>query len=109
MAGAFGAHALKTRLTPDLLAVFETAARYHMFHALALTLAGVLVRSSEPGKKAPVVAAWLFLGGTLVFSGSLYGLALSGMRWLGAVTPLGGVLFIAGWVALAVAAASARR
>lgn len=98
-AGAFGAHALRARLPADLLAVFETAARYQMYHALGLLAVSwaatrwpdVLVRS----------AGWLFLGGTLVFSGSLYVLSLTGMRWLGAVTPLGGLLFLGGWAALA--------
>ena len=99
-AGAFGAHALRSRLAPDLLAVFETAARYQMYHALAL-LAVAWAATRWPG--VPIHAAgWLFIGGTLLFSGSLYLLALTGVRWLGAVTPLGGLLFLAGWAALAV-------
>jgi uncharacterized membrane protein YgdD (TMEM256/DUF423 family) len=98
-AGAFGAHALRARLPADLLAVFETAARYQMYHALAL-LAVAILAARWPGM--PMRAAgWLFIGGTAVFSGSLYLLALSGTRWLGAVTPLGGLLFLAGWIALA--------
>jgi uncharacterized membrane protein YgdD (TMEM256/DUF423 family) len=101
-AGAFGAHALKARLAPDLLAVFETGARYEMYHALGLGLAAWA--SSRGGGAAAGWAGWLFVLGTVLFSGSLYALALSGVRALGAVTPLGGVAFIAGWIALAVAA-----
>ena len=102
-AGAFGAHALRARLSADLLAVFETAARYQMYHALAL-LAVAILAARWPGM--PLRAAgWLFIGGTVVFSGSLYLLALTGTRWLGAITPLGGLLFLAGWLALAAAVA----
>jgi len=101
-AGAFGAHALRTRLVPDMHTVFETGARYHMYHALAL-LATAWAFTRWPG--GPVVAAgWLFVAGTVLFSGSLYLLALTGHRWLGAITPLGGLAFIAGWAALAWAA-----
>ncbi len=103
-AGAFGAHALKSRLAPDLLAVFETGARYQMYHALALGLAAWA--AGRLGGAAPVWAGWLFVAGTVLFSGSLYALALSGVRALGAVTPFGGVAFVAGWLALAVAALS---
>ena len=96
--GAFGAHGLRARLSPDLLAVFETAARYQMYHALALLAVGwAVIRWPGPW---PVRAGWLFAVGTLLFSGSLYALALSGMRWLGAVTPLGGLAFLAGWTCL---------
>jgi uncharacterized membrane protein YgdD (TMEM256/DUF423 family) len=101
-AGAFGAHALRERLAPDMLAVFETGARYHMYHALAL-LAAAWAVGRWPGAAA-VAAGWLFVAGTVVFCGSLYLLALSGQRWLGAITPLGGLAFIAGWAALAWAA-----
>ena len=100
--GAFGAHALRGRLTPDLLAVFETGVRYQMYHALALFGAAVLA-VRLPGTTLPVLAGWLFVIGILVFSGSLYALALTGVRGLGAVTPIGGVAFLAGWVLLAVA------
>ncbi|MDB4948965.1 MAG: hypothetical protein JWM27_1614 [Gemmatimonadetes bacterium] len=95
-AGAFGAHALRARLAPDLLAVFETAARYQMYHALAL-----LAASYAAARRGGTAAGWLFIGGTVLFSGSLYLLAVTGVRWLGAVTPLGGVAFLAGWLALA--------
>lgn len=98
-AGAFGAHALRARLSPDLLAVFETGARYQMYHALGL-LAVAWAATRWPGPW-PVRAGWLFLAGTVLFSGSLYGLALTGIRWLGAVTPLGGAAFLAGWLCLA--------
>ncbi|HEX2187381.1 MAG TPA: DUF423 domain-containing protein [Longimicrobiaceae bacterium] len=98
-AGAFGAHALRARLTPDLLAVWETGARYHMYHALALLAAAWAAERWSSG--AAVAAGWAFTAGILVFSGSLYALALSGTRWLGAVTPLGGVAFLAGWALLA--------
>jgi len=101
-AGAFGAHALKARLAPDLLAIFDTAARYQMLHALAL-LATAWAINRWPGWRARG-AGWCFIGGTVVFSGSLYALAFSGVRAFGAITPVGGVLFIAGWLLLALAA-----
>jgi len=101
-AGAFGAHALRARLSPDLLAVFETGARYQMYHALGLlAVAWTLTRWPSPW---PGRAGWLFVAGTVLFSGSLYALALSGLRWLGAITPLGGLAFLAGWLCLAIAA-----
>ncbi|MGN6390669.1 MAG: DUF423 domain-containing protein [Gemmatimonadales bacterium] len=102
-AGAFGAHALRGRLEPDLLAVFETGARYQMYHALAL-LAVAWALTRWPGALA-TWAGWLFVLGTVLFSGSLYALALSGVRWLGAITPLGGLAFLAGWLCLAFHAA----
>jgi len=98
-AGAFGAHALRARLTPDLLAVFETGARYQMYHALALFAVAWATGRFPHG--AIGAAGWLFVAGTVIFSGSLYALALSGVRALGAVTPLGGVCFLAGWLMLA--------
>jgi Uncharacterized small membrane protein len=101
-AGAFGAHGLKARLSPDLLAIFETGAHYQMYHALALLLIGVIAKSKE---SALVDAAgWCMIAGTVLFSGSLYVLALTGVRWLGAITPLGGLAFLAGWLLLAIAA-----
>ncbi len=104
-AGAFGAHALRDRLSPHLLSVFETGARYQMYHALAL-LAVALAASRFPAGSWRA-AGWLFTAGTVVFSGSLYLLALTGVRWLGAVTPLGGLAFLAGWLLLALAGARA--
>ena len=101
-AGAFGAHALRSRIGPGELATFETAARYQMYHALGLLgVAWATVR--WPGTM-PQLAGWLFVIGTLLFSGSLYALALTGARWLGAVTPLGGAAFLGGWILLALAA-----
>jgi uncharacterized membrane protein YgdD (TMEM256/DUF423 family) len=101
-AGAFAAHGLKARLDADRLAVFETAARYEMYHALALVAAGLL--AARAGSWATSLAGWSFIAGTVIFSGSLYALALTGARALGAVTPIGGVAFLAGWGALAIAA-----
>src|SRR5512142_2497875 len=101
-AGAFGAHALRTRLPADLLAVWQTGAQYQLAHALALLAAGFLA-ARAPGAAA-AVAGWCFLAGTVLFSGSLYALALSGVRALGAVTPLGGIALLGGWAALAWAA-----
>ncbi len=100
--GAFGAHGLKTRLAPDMLAIFEVGVRYQMVHALALLAVGWAC-TRWPGAAA-TASGWLFVAGTLVFSGSLYALALSGARWLGAVTPVGGVALLAGWLCLAWAA-----
>jgi uncharacterized membrane protein YgdD (TMEM256/DUF423 family) len=98
-AGAFGAHALRQRLTPDLLAVFETGVRYQVYHALALfAVAWAASRWSAP---QIAWAGWLLITGTVLFSGSLYALALTGSRWLGAITPIGGVCFLAGWISLA--------
>lgn len=97
-AGAFGAHALEGRMTPDLLEIFGTAVEYQMYHAVALLLLSVLPREfAGPG---PLWAGRLFVAGTIVFSGSLYVLAFTGVRWLGAITPIGGVCFLSGWAAL---------
>jgi len=100
--GAFGAHGLKGRLTAEMLAVFETGVRYQMYHALALLALGALMSRLEG--RAVVVAGWSFTAGILIFSGSLYALALSGVTMLGAITPIGGVAFLIGWIALAIAA-----
>lgn len=100
-AGAFGAHALRARLSPDMLAVWETAARYQMYHALALLAVAMAMPRAAGGSWN--AAGWLFTAGIILFSGSLYVLALSGIRWLGAITPLGGVCFLAGWALLALA------
>ena len=101
-AGAFGAHALRARLEPRLLEVFETGARYQMYHAIAMWAAAWIV-TRFPGSLANA-SGWLFLAGTVLFSGSLYAMAFTGIRALGAITPLGGVCFIAGWGCLALAA-----
>jgi uncharacterized membrane protein YgdD (TMEM256/DUF423 family) len=100
--GAFAAHGLKARLAPEVLATFEVGVRYQMYHALAL-LAVAWACTRWPGTLANG-AGWLFVAGTLVFSGSLYLLALTGEKWLGAITPLGGLAFLAGWICLAAAA-----
>jgi len=98
-AGAFGAHALRGRLDPSMLQVFETAVRYQLAHALALLFLGQHVRAAP--RTGATAAAWLFTIGTLLFSGSLYALALTGARWWGAVTPLGGLAFLVGWALVA--------
>lgn len=100
--GAFGAHGLKARLGPDLLAVWKTGVEYQFYHAFALLLVGLLSRAAPAGGAYHAAGACFALG-VLIFSGSLYALSLSGIRVLGAVTPLGGLLFLAGWVCLAVA------
>jgi uncharacterized membrane protein YgdD (TMEM256/DUF423 family) len=97
--GAFAAHGLRSRVGPELASTFEVGARYHFYHALGL-IAVCWVATRRPGGAA-FIAGWLFVAGTLLFSGSLYLLVLTGQRWLGAVTPLGGAAFIAGWLALA--------
>ena len=105
--GAFAAHGLKSRLTPDLLSVFEVGVRYQMYHALALLAVCGLGRElwNDPWTAR---AGWAWVLGVVLFSGSLYCLALSGMPMLGAITPFGGVLFIAGWCFLAAAAIKSR-
>jgi uncharacterized membrane protein YgdD (TMEM256/DUF423 family) len=100
--GAFGAHALRGRLPPESLAVFETASRYQMYHALGLLVVS-WAATRWPGS-LPHVAGWLFVVGTVLFSGSLYALSLTGIRWLGVITPLGGVALLGGWLCLALAA-----
>jgi uncharacterized membrane protein YgdD (TMEM256/DUF423 family) len=97
--GAFGAHTLESRLSADLLSTYEVGVRYHVYHVLAL-LGVVAVISRWPDASAAVWAGWLFVIGILIFSGSLYILAFTGIRWLGAITPIGGVAFIAGWLCL---------
>ncbi|MGH9440886.1 MAG: DUF423 domain-containing protein [Thermoanaerobaculia bacterium] len=98
-AGAFGAHSLRGRLSPGMLSIFETGARYQMYHALAL-LAAACASSRWPGRRC-AAAGWLFVAGTVLFSGSLYALSLTGARWPGAITPLGGLSFLGGWACLA--------
>lgn len=98
--GAFGAHALKGRLDPSLLAVWQTAVVYQFHHALALLAVGLLLRGTQAPLPLLNAAGLLFSGGILLFSGSLYALCLSGVRVLGAITPLGGLLFLAGWACL---------
>jgi uncharacterized membrane protein YgdD (TMEM256/DUF423 family) len=99
--GAFGAHALKARLTPDQLAVWQTAVQYHFWHALALVAIGIIISVALPGSTTLRWAGWLMVAGLVLFSGSLYVLVLSGTRWLGAITPFGGTAWIAAWLLLA--------
>jgi uncharacterized membrane protein YgdD (TMEM256/DUF423 family) len=98
--GAFGAHALKGRLDDYALGVYETAVQYHFYHSFALLAVGIIALS-QPQTVMLRSSGWLFFIGLLVFSGSLYALSLTGVRWLGAVTPLGGLAFIGGWACLA--------
>ncbi len=99
-AGAFGAHALRARLGPEMQAVWQTAVQYHFWHALGLLGVGLLW-TLRPDAPELAVPAWLLVAGLALFCGSLYVLAISGIRWLGAITPFGGVALIAGWLALA--------
>src|SRR5690242_11979995 len=102
--GAFGAHALRDRLSPELLQTFQTGVTYQMYHALALIAVGILLgRFSVDGSVWLTASGWLFIAGSVLFSGSLYALALSGTTWLGAITPLGGLGFLAAWLLLAFA------
>jgi uncharacterized membrane protein YgdD (TMEM256/DUF423 family) len=101
--GAFGAHGLRGLVTADLLANYETAARYQMYHALAL-LAVAFVGARAGAARAANLAGWLFVAGVVIFSGSLYVMTFTGLRWLGAITPIGGAAMIGGWVSLAAAA-----
>ena len=97
--GAFAAHGLRTKLSPEMFNIFEVGVRYHMYHALAL-LAVAWASTRWPGGSI-TAAGWLFLAGTIIFSGSLYLLSLTGLRWLGAITPVGGLAFLLGWLLLA--------
>jgi uncharacterized membrane protein YgdD (TMEM256/DUF423 family) len=101
-AGAFGAHALKSRLGPDLLGVFEVGVRYQIIHALALLVLACL--AAKVSGRLMMFAGGLFIAGIILFSGSLYLLSLTGQRWLGAITPLGGLAFLSGWSCLILAA-----
>ena len=103
--GAFASHALKDRFTERTLAIFETATKYQMYHALALILLGTLWIQSSSTALGFQVAGWAFIAGIILFSGSLYALSLSGIKILGAITPFGGVAFLIGWGALAIAVA----
>jgi uncharacterized membrane protein YgdD (TMEM256/DUF423 family) len=104
--GAFASHALRERLAERALEIFETGARYQMYHALALLLVALLLSQAETAQSWLTIAGFAFIAGVLLFCGSLYGLSLSGIKILGAVAPLGGVAFLIGWGCLAVAALS---
>jgi len=99
--GAFGAHGLKGRIVSEMMSVYQTAVQYHFYHALGLVLIGVMA-TLWPGSGLLKVAGWVMLAGIILFSGSLYVLSISGIRWLGAVTPIGGLAFLAGWFLLIV-------
>lgn len=100
--GAFGAHALKNKLSEEMLTIFETGVRYHFYHAIGLLVVG-LVAHYLPDSALLKWSGWLMVAGILIFSGSLYVLAASGIRWLGAITPIGGICFIASWILIAIA------
>ena len=103
-AGAFAAHALKARLAPEMLVTFETGARYHMYHSLALFAVAWLVTRGGAGVKLAGFGGWAFLLGIVLFSGSLYAYSMTGVRSLAIITPLGGLAFLVGWVLVAIAA-----
>ena len=102
--GAFGAHALKARLSAEMLAIYQTGIHYHLFHALGLIAVG-LVATQIPASAYLRWSGWLMLAGIILFSGSLYVLSVSGLRWLGMITPFGGVAFIAAWIVFVIAIA----
>ena len=102
--GAFAAHALKNSLSVKALEIWETATKYQMYHALALMLVALLLTQTEIASSSLNIAGWAFLIGIVLFSGSLYALSLSGVKWLGAIAPLGGLAFIIGWLCIAIAA-----
>jgi uncharacterized membrane protein YgdD (TMEM256/DUF423 family) len=104
LVGAFAAHSLRSVLSPTALALVETGARYQMYHALALLGVGLLVLWQKESSLLLTIAGSCFVGGVLLFSGSLYGLGLSNVPWLGPITPIGGLLLIGGWGILAIAA-----
>ncbi|MGB8337774.1 MAG: DUF423 domain-containing protein [Burkholderiales bacterium] len=100
--GAFGAHALKNELSADMLAIFQTGVQYHFYHALGLLAVG-LVATQIPESTSLKYSGWLMFVGIVIFSGSLYLLSITETRWLGAITPIGGVAFIAAWLLLTIA------
>lgn len=102
--GAFASHALRPQVSDRALEIFETGVRYQMYHALALLLIGILLGRAQSGRVLLIVAGSLLLGGIVLFSGSLYLLSFSNIFWLGIITPIGGVAFLAGWICLAIAA-----
>ncbi|BAZ80271.1 DUF423 domain-containing protein [Sphaerospermopsis kisseleviana CS-549] len=105
-AGAFGAHALREKVSERMLEIFDTGARYQMYHALALLLVAILISRFETPPTTLLASGWLFIIGVVIFSGSLYAITFSGIKSLGAIAPLGGVSLMAGWAALAITAAT---
>ncbi|QSJ14733.1 DUF423 domain-containing protein [Nostoc sp. UHCC 0702] len=102
--GAFASHALREKISERSLEIFETGARYQMYHALALLLVALLISRTQSPQPTLIASGWLFIIGIALFSGSLYALSLTGIKSLGAITPLGGAAFLAGWGALAFSA-----
>lgn len=102
MLGAFGAHALKSRLTSEMMEIFQTAVQYHFYHALGLLAVGIIA-VHLPESNWLKASGWLMLAGIVIFSGSLYILSITGIKWLGAITPIGGTAFILAWILLTVA------
>ena len=100
--GAFGAHGLSSRVTTELLAVYQTGVQYHFYHALGLLILGLLMQRAGAKTAWLTAAGWLMVAGIVIFSGSLYLLTLTGSRWLGAITPIGGLAFIGAWLAVIV-------
>ena len=105
--GAFGAHALRSRLSPEMLAVFETGVRYQMYHTFAVLIVAAAI-GHIGNARLLVIAGWIFVAGIVLFSGSLYTLALTGVGTLGAITPIGGLLFLIGWLCLALSRSLSR-
>ncbi|MGR3278409.1 DUF423 domain-containing protein [Acaryochloris marina NIES-2412] len=103
-AGAFASHALKAQLSEKSQQIFETGTKYQMYHALALILVSLLLSRAEGGEGVLTIAGYAFIAGIVLFSGSLYGLSLSEIKWFGPITPLGGVAFLVGWGCIAIAA-----
>jgi uncharacterized membrane protein YgdD (TMEM256/DUF423 family) len=106
--GAFGAHALKDKLSDRMLTAFQTGVHYHLIHALALLVIAILMKNVSASSSLPVWSGWLLASGIVLFSGSLYALSLSGITRLGIITPLGGLAFLAGWIILAIYAISSK-
>jgi uncharacterized membrane protein YgdD (TMEM256/DUF423 family) len=102
--GAFASHALKAQLSDRALEIFETGVRYQMYHAIALLVVALLLTRAQTGQTLLTITGGAFVAGVVIFSGSLYALSLSGINWLGAITPIGGVAFLIGWGCLAIAA-----
>ncbi|MEO7217571.1 MAG: DUF423 domain-containing protein [Gemmatimonadaceae bacterium] len=100
--GAFGAHALKARVSPDMLNVYQVGSHYHFYHALGMLIVGLLAMHLNNNEGALRLSGYLMLAGVVLFSGSLYLLAMTGVTWLGAITPIGGLAFIAAWLVLAI-------
>ena len=107
-AGAFASHALREKISDRALLIFETGARYQMYHALALLLVALLISREELSQPSLVTSGWLFIAGIALFSGSLYALSLTGIKYFGAIAPLGGAAFVFGWGAIAFAALSSK-